>query len=65
LLLGEPGVDAGGVSKEWATIMAKKMFDRDYALFTHPNDKAVDFQPNPLSSVHVSLFYWNYVRSMS
>jgi len=51
---GEPGIDVGGVTKEWATIMAKKMFDRDYALFTHPNEKAVDFQPNPLSSVHVS-----------
>jgi hypothetical protein len=57
--VGEPGVDAGGLLKEWATIMSKKMFDRDYALFTHPSEKAVDFQPNPLSSLfpeHLAMF---------
>jgi len=55
---GEEGVDAGGLSREFFGILAKEMFNPNYALFTSTEDGCT-FQPNPNSSInpdHLSFF---------
>jgi len=47
---GEEGIDAGGVSREWYTILAKEMFNADYCLFTPTADSA--YQPNKDSAIN-------------
>lgn len=54
----EEGVDAGGVSREFFEILAKEIFNPNYALFTSTEDGCT-FQPNPNSSInpdHLSYF---------
>jgi hypothetical protein len=54
----EQGVDAGGLSREFFGILAKEIFNPNYALFTSTEDGCT-FQPNPNSSVnpdHLSYF---------
>ena len=47
----EEGVDAGGVSREFFAILAKEMFNPNYALFMSTEDGCT-FQPNPNSSIN-------------
>jgi hypothetical protein len=54
----EEGVDAGGLSREFFGILAKEIFNPNYALFTSTEDGST-FQPNPNSSInpdHLSYF---------
>jgi len=54
----EEGVDAGGLSREFFAILAKEMFNPNYALFTSTEDGCT-FQPNQHSSInpdHLSYF---------
>jgi len=54
----EQGVDAGGLSREFFGILAKEIFNPNYALFTSTEDGCT-FQPNPNSNVnpdHLSYF---------
>jgi len=54
----EEGVDAGGLSREFFAILAKEMFNPNYALFTSTEDGCT-FQPNANSSInpdHLSYF---------
>jgi E3 ubiquitin-protein ligase HUWE1 len=54
----EEGVDAGGLSREFFGILAKEIFNRNYALFTSTEDGCT-FQPNQNSSInpdHLSYF---------
>jgi hypothetical protein len=54
----EEGVDAGGLSREFFGILAKEMFNPNYALFTSTEDGCT-FQPNPNSYInpdHLSYF---------
>jgi E3 ubiquitin-protein ligase HUWE1 len=54
----EEGVDAGGLSREFFSILAKEMFNPNYALFTSTEDGCT-FQPNMHSSInpdHLSYF---------
>ena len=54
----EEGVDAGGLSREFFGILAKEIFNPNYALFTSTEDGST-FQPNPSSSInpdHLSYF---------
>jgi E3 ubiquitin-protein ligase HUWE1 len=54
----EEGVDAGGLSREFFAILAKEIFNPNYALFTSTEDGCT-FQPNPNSSInpdHLSYF---------
>lgn len=56
--VNEEGVDAGGLSREFFGILAKEMFNPNYALFTSTEDGCT-FQPNPHSSInpdHLSYF---------
>ena len=56
--VNEEGVDAGGLSREFFGILAKEMFNPNYALFTSTEDGCT-FQPNQHSSInpdHLSYF---------
>lgn len=59
--IGEEGMDAGGLTREWYTVLAREMFNPNYALFTATAD-GVTFQPNVKSSVHTHhLIYFKFV----
>lgn len=49
---GEEGIDAGGVTREWYVILARQIFDPNYALFCRSAAKAATYQPNKSSSVN-------------
>ncbi|KAG5953789.1 hypothetical protein E4U53_002645 [Claviceps sorghi] len=49
---GEEGVDAGGVTREWFQVLARQMFDPNYALFTPVSSDRTTFHPNKLSAVN-------------
>ena len=56
---GEEGVDAGGLVREWFSILAREVFNPNYALFRTAGGKASTFHPNPMSWVnpdHLSFF---------
>ena len=58
--VNEEGVDAGGLSREFFGILAKEMFNPNYALFTSTEDGCT-FQPNPYSNInpeHLSYFHF-------
>ncbi|RPB27982.1 hypothetical protein L211DRAFT_476750 [Terfezia boudieri ATCC MYA-4762] len=56
---GEEGVDAGGVTREWFQVLARQMFNPDYALFTPVASDRTTFHPNRTSWInaeHLSFF---------
>jgi E3 ubiquitin-protein ligase HUWE1 len=55
----EEGVDAGGLTREWFQILARQMFDPNYALFQPCVADKLTYQPNQASWVnpeHLSFF---------
>ncbi|OZJ01837.1 hypothetical protein BZG36_05295, partial [Bifiguratus adelaidae] len=55
----EEGVDAGGVTREWFSVLARQMFDPNYALFKTSAADKLTYQPNRASWVnpdHLSFF---------
>lgn len=57
----EEGIDAGGLSREFFAILAKEMFNPNYALFMSTEDGCT-FQPNPNSSINPDdLRYFRFV----
>ena len=55
--VGEPGIDAGGLLKDWYQELSKQIFNPGYALFIQSADGS--FQPNKDSQVnaqHLELF---------
>ncbi|KAI8340111.1 hypothetical protein BC941DRAFT_468384 [Chlamydoabsidia padenii] len=55
----EAGVDAGGVGREWFSVLARQMFDPNYALFIASAADKLTYQPNRASWVnpdHLSFF---------
>lgn len=56
--VGEEGVDAGGVTREWFLVLSREMFNANYVLFT-PSLNGQMFQPSNMSHVnpeHVKFF---------
>lgn len=49
--VGEEGIDAGGVSREWYQVMAREIFNPNLALFVSVPEGGTTFQPNPNSVV--------------
>jgi len=47
----EEGVDAGGVTREWYSVMAREMFNPAYSLFVNVPIGGTTFQPNPSSMI--------------
>ena len=55
----EEGIDAGGVTREWFQVLARAMFNPDYALFQPCAADRTTYQPNRMSYVnpdHLSFF---------
>lgn len=48
----EEGVDAGGLTREWYSILAKEIFNPNYALFCREGEKSEFNHPNPLSYIN-------------
>lgn len=48
----EEGVDAGGVAREWFSVLARQMFDPNYALFITSAADKLTYQPNRASAVN-------------
>jgi len=58
---GEEGMDAGGLTREWYSVLARDIFNADYALFVSSGD-SVTFQPNAYSFVNEDhLLYFKFV----
>ena len=57
---GEEGQDAGGLLREFYIIIARDMFNPNYALFTTSPGDRVTYRPNPSS--HVNPNHLNYFR---
>lgn len=58
---GEEGMDAGGLTREWYSVLAREIFNANYALFISAGDN-VTFQPNPHSFVnHHHLSYFKFI----
>lgn len=56
--LGEEGLDAGGLTREWYGLLARAMFNPNYALFVS-SANGVSFQPKSMSSLtteHMNYF---------
>lgn len=49
---GEEGIDAGGLTREWYTILIRNVFDPMYALFKRSAGKAATYQPDRRSYVN-------------
>lgn len=55
----EEGVDAGGVTREWFQVLARQMFDPNYALWTPCASDRLTYTPNRASWInteHLSFF---------
>ncbi|KAJ1553967.1 hypothetical protein HK405_006391, partial [Cladochytrium tenue] len=58
----EEGVDVGGVTREWFSVLARQMFNPDYALFKPSAVDKVTYQPNRASGVNPDhLMYFRFV----
>lgn len=60
--LGEEGVDAGGVTREWFQVLSRQMFNPDYALFIHVASDRTTFHPSKLSHINPEhLMYFKFI----
>nr|XP_019010464.1 uncharacterized protein I206_04933 [Kwoniella pini CBS 10737]OCF49245.1 hypothetical protein I206_04933 [Kwoniella pini CBS 10737] len=58
----EDGVDAGGVTREWYSVLAQQIFDPNFALFEPCAADQQTYQPNKASSVNGDhLAYFKFV----
>jgi len=58
--VGEEGIDAGGLGREWYVILAREMFNPNYVLFTPTADSA--YQPNKNSGINAEhLSYFKFI----
>ena len=59
---GEEGQDVGGLLREWYLIMAREMFNPNYALFKLTPGDQVTYMPNPSSHVNPNhLDYFKFI----
>ncbi|GAA6031536.1 hypothetical protein JCM8097_006506 [Rhodosporidiobolus ruineniae] len=59
---GEEGVDAGGVTREWFGVLARQMFNPNYALFQPQAADSLVYQPNKSSSINEDhLLYFRFI----
>lgn len=48
----EEGLDAGGVTREWFSVLSRQMFDPNYALFKISAVDKITYQPNRMSYIN-------------
>ena len=60
--VGEAGIDAGGVTREWYQVLCTQMFNPDYALFVSSAVDKTTYQPNRVSGInHNHLLFFQFV----
>jgi E3 ubiquitin-protein ligase HUWE1 len=59
--VGEEGIDAGGLTREWYGVLAREIFNPNYGLFIGAGD-SVTFQPNPASGLVNSDWHLSYFK---
>ena len=47
--LDEPGIDAGGLEREWFTLCCEQLFETDRGLFLQSNTEGRSYDINPNS----------------
>lgn len=56
----EQGIDAGGLTKDWFSLIAKEIFNPNFALFNLTENQT--YQPNPFSGVNSQhIEYFNFI----
>jgi len=59
--IGEEGVDAGGLVREWYLLLSKEIFNADYSLFK-PSSTGNTFQPSNVSYINQDhLRYFKFI----
>jgi len=60
--IGEPGIDAGGVAREWFQLVTDQVFNADFGLFEYSGVDNVCYQINPSSGIanelHLKYFHF-------
>ncbi|KAJ8601017.1 hypothetical protein CTAYLR_007955 [Chrysophaeum taylorii] len=60
--IGEPGVDAGGVAREWFQLVSDTLFNPDFALWSYSSINQMCMQINPSSGIandeHLRYFHF-------
>jgi len=60
--IGEPGVDAGGVAREWFQLVSDTVFNPDFALWSYSSINQMCMQVNPSSGIandeHLRYFHF-------
>ncbi|KAJ1453253.1 hypothetical protein M885DRAFT_485770 [Pelagophyceae sp. CCMP2097] len=60
--IGEPGVDAGGVAREWFQLVSDNLFNPDFALWSYSSINQMCMQINPSSGIandeHLRYFHF-------
>ena len=60
--IGEPGLDAGGVAREWFQVVSDALFNADFGLFSYSSGDNLCYQLNPSSGVanelHLQYFFF-------
>eukprot|EP00494_Astrolonche_serrata_P004197 UN04209 len=61
--IGEPGIDAGGVAREFFHLCADQVFNCDFGLFEYSGIDNISYQINPSSGIanelHLKYFsFW-------
>ncbi|KAF0695555.1 Aste57867_13595 [Aphanomyces stellatus] len=59
--LNEPGVDAGGLEREWFTLMTEEIFDERTGLFTACLDNAYMIRPTSADASEDHLMYFHAI----
>jgi E3 ubiquitin-protein ligase HUWE1 len=60
--LGEEGLDAGGLTKEFYLVLSRAIFNPNYALFKASSGNANVFQPNRFSYINSDhLLFFKFV----
>jgi len=49
---GEEGMDAGGLTREWYSVLAREIFNPNFCLFTPISEDGLTFQPNMHSGIN-------------
>jgi len=58
----EEGVDVGGLTREWFSVLARQMFNPDYALFQPSAADKITYQPNRSSWINPDhIFYFRFI----
>ena len=57
--LGEPAIDAGGVSREWFELVTEQIFDPAFGLFVSSVNNQMSVEINPASGELFVCWYWD------